>query len=253
MSKTVFIFGDEVGVPATLDSLPGSARPVVILDPFRHCRMALPDTVATLPFPDKANRDAFAETVRQHAPSLGIINSFSRILWPELLDMFPLGVVNMHLSKLPEYRGANTLQWTLINGETTTAATLHTVDQGIDTGPVIGAHEIDIDPGDTALTLQHKLLKASDQLLTHWLPLLLTTPVKGTAQDESKARYWPRRTPDDGEIHWEWPDERIRNMTRALVSPWPGAWFRDRNGNRTVIKHALSTSEIKALRREVSQ
>lgn len=251
MDGTAFIFGDELGVPMTLAALPRSATPVVVVDPQQNRRIHIPDKVSTIPFPDKKGRAAFLKTVAGYKPGLGIINSFSRILWPDLLDMFTLGVVNLHLSKLPEYRGANTLQWTLINGESETAATLHVVDAGVDTGPIVDQQAVTIDAGDTALTLQRKLLKTGSALLDRWLPELLQHPAQGTGQDESRARAWPRRTPEDGQIDWAWPDEKIRNLTRALVSPWPGAWYADHNGNRVVIDRALTMKEVHNLRKEL--
>lgn len=252
MKPTVIIFGDNLGIPTTLDALPPDTTPVIVFDPKRKDILQYGDSIESYPFPDKDKRTNFITSIMAFQPVIGIINSFSRILWPELLDLFPMGVVNIHLSKLPEYRGANTLQWTIINGEKSTAATLHRVDQGIDTGPIIDEQIIAIDNDDTATTLQKKLVAAAAVLLKSWLPRIMVDPVAGTPQDSQLARTWKRRTPEEGRINWSWSDERIRNLTRALVAPWPGAWYKNSTGAKVIVNHALTLAEIRAIRQEIN-
>lgn len=247
---SVVLFADEAGM-GVLDGLfPDPGEAIAVFDPNRF-QSGLPDCYSrfeALPHPAKTDRESFMEALG--TPRLGIIFSYSRILWDELLDLFPLGVVNVHFGTLPQYRGANTLQWTLINGEPSIATTLHVVDSGVDTGPVVTEQPVDILEEDTALTVREKLLAASRTMLEAWLPRLMAGPVEATPQGEALARAWPRRTPEDGRIDWTWPDERIRNLTRALVAPWPGAWFEDQAGKRIVIDRPLSLIEIQNLRRE---
>lgn len=248
----VVFFTDETAIEYLQSTILSLKQCIVVFDPYRH-GMSLPSPfngIPTLPHPEKEDRCSFLQ--RLGSPQLGIIFSYSRILWKELLDLFPLGVVNIHGGKLPEYRGANTLQWAIINGEPHTAATLHKVDTGVDTGPVIDERIIAIQPHDTALTLRDKLLESGLDLLVEWLPQLLFSAVEGTAQNEAKACVYPRRTPDDGQIIWSMNDEQISRLTRALVSPWPGAFYYDVNGAKVVIDQALSPSEVAKLRVEIN-
>lgn len=250
--KKLVVFGDEVGVPLVLECLEGQEPTLIVLDPNREQVHKWLESnghqYAMLWHPPKDANSIFEQAIAKKGLSLGIIASYSRILWPGLLSLFPLGVVNIHGGKLPEYRGANVLQWALINGETETAVTLHYVDEGVDSGPVIAQKGIRVEEDDTALTLREKMLRASKALLKEWLSHLQKGRVLAMPQDETRARTWPRRVPADGRIDWSWTDERIRNLTRALVDPWPKAFYIDSSGNKCTIDRALTVDEVRSLR-----
>jgi methionyl-tRNA formyltransferase len=257
-SNSIVVFGDEFGLPVVLEVLRevlNKSPAACVIDPRRKTaqdwRTNHAGSLHILRHPQKSQRERFVGMIAGLNPALGIVFSYSRILWPELIDTFPLGIVNLHGGRLPEYRGANVLQWVIINGEAETAMTLHYVDAGIDTGPVIAELPVVIDDGDTAVTLREHSAQSAKTLLAEWLPRLIEGKVTARPQDESSARTWPRRKPEDGLIDFSWPDERIRNMTRALVKPWPGAHYFDRSGRKIIIDRALSREEVAALRREV--
>jgi methionyl-tRNA formyltransferase len=256
-SASVVLFGDEVGLPTIARALGTIGCVAMIVDPKRpdakHTAESLPCGGVTLEHPDRYGRAEFVQHIAAKGPVLGVVCSYSRILWPELLAVFPNGVVNLHNAKLPTYRGANVLQWTIINGEEKTAATLHYLDQGIDTGPIVAEIEVPIDPSDTALSLRHRLMAADDKLLTEWLPRLVRDRVASHPQDESRAQTWPRRRPADGNIDWRQSDHEISNLTRALVPPWPGAFYHDSSGRQITVPRPLSPAEVGELRRELGQ
>lgn len=252
MSGFVF-FGDAFGLQALGRCKASVECRAVVFDPVRLDRdEAARFGCPTFAHPPKEERQRLIEQLRTFAPATGVICSYSRIIWPELIALFPTGIVNIHNAPLPRYRGANVLQWAIINGDAETAATLHYIDEGVDTGPVIDVESVAIGPEDTALSVRERLLDANVSLLDRWLPCLIEARVPAIAQDESRAMYWRRRTPDDGRIDWTWSDERIRNLTRALVAPWPGAWYENRDGIRVVVDRTLSLDEIASLRRELS-
>jgi len=248
----VVIFGDEIGIPLVIEALGEIEIACVVIDPKRknvkNWYKENEQKYRILMHPKKEEREGFANELTTFNRRLGIVASYSRILWPELIMLFPLGVVNLHPGKLPEYRGANVLQWAIINGETETAVTLHCVDQGIDTGPVIAESRIPIHDQDTALTLRERMSIEGKNLLRTWLPRLLKGEVETTGQDESKARTWPRRKPEDGLIDWAWSDEQVHNMIRALVKPWPGAFYFDGLSEKIVIDRLISVEEVKKIR-----
>lgn len=250
---SIVFFIDEVGARVIESTIHQLLDYTIVYDPKRYeTQPWLPlGCVRAIPHPSKNERQAFIEDLG--APQLGVICSYSRILWKELIDAFPLGIVNIHGGKLPEYRGANTLQWAIINGEKSTAATLHFVNGGVDKGPVIDAAEVAIEPYDTALTMLGKILNASVSLLDIWLPSLLQGKALSSPQDESKAHVWPRCIPDDGAIDWAQSDEEISRLTRALVAPWPGVFYYTDENKKIVIDYALSPSEVAALRKDVGQ
>jgi methionyl-tRNA formyltransferase len=252
---SVVIFGDELGIPLVMEALGEAKLACVVIDPKRknlkNWHKGNEQKYRILMHPRKEERDGFAHELTKFNLRLGIVASYSRILWPELLTLFPLGVVNLHGGRLPEYRGANVLQWAIINGETETAVTLHYVDQGIDTGPVIAESRIPIHDEDTALTLRDRMSNEGRDLLRKWLPRLQKGEVEKTRQDESKACVWRRRKPEDGLINWAWSDERVRNLIRALVKPWPGAFYFDGMGEKVVVDRPISIEEVKRIRREL--
>lgn len=254
----IIAFGDEVGLPVVLQVIHEALvkKPdACVIDPRRkevqRWYASQAGSLRILLHPEKHQRSSFVRELARLNPSLGIIFSYSRILWPELIETFPLGVVNLHGGKLPEYRGANVLQWLIINGETQTTMTLHYIDAGTDSGPVIAELPIAIENKDTALTLRDKMCQGAGTILAEWLPRLISGRVKAHPQDESRAKAWPRRKPEDGRIDFSFSDEKIRNMTRALVKPWPGAYYIDPSGKKITIDRALSLEEVAELRRKM--
>jgi len=249
-------FADEAGIPMILDGLGGRNPLCLVIDPKREAARCYAGKVCrdlpVLSHPPSAHHGQWAQRLSKFGSALGVVASYGRILWPDLIAAFPLGVVNLHGGRLPEYRGANVLQWAILNGERETAMTLHYVDEGVDTGPIIAEKRVPVQEEDTAFSLRERLGDAGSTLLVEWLPRLLEGRVPAVPQDERRARTWPRRRPEDGRIDWSWPDERIRNLTRALVKPWPGAFYTDRSGRRVVVDRALSLEEIRAFRREVA-
>jgi len=192
----------------------------------------------------------FVAALRALNADLYLVNSYSMILPADWLTLAPLGTINLHGALLPEYRGANALNWVLVNGESETGVTIHFMDAGIDTGDIILKERLAIASDDTAMTLRTKISH-------HWPPMLrqvLAWLDKGVCprcpQDEKLARKWPRRGPEDGRIDWNWPAERIYNLIRALVKPWPGAFYETPTGVRVVIDSFLSLEQVRELQKE---
>lgn len=179
---------------------------------------------------------------------IGVSHGYSQIISPELLQMFPKGIINIHGALLPQYRGGNVLNWVLVNDEKETGVTIHYMDEGIDTGDIIAQVKIPIKKTDTAKTLRDKLNKNAGILFEKTWKLIKKDKIKRIPQDESKANYWPARKPKDGKIDFKkMNDKQIYNLVRALVNPWPGAYFY-RNGKKITISTFTSLSRIKKLR-----
>lgn len=166
----------------------------------------------------------FLETIESLEPDLMLVWSYPMLLPTELTSLAALGAFNIHSGKLPEYRGGHVMIWALINGERESAATLHRIDAGIDTGPVVAEERFPIAWTDDIASLQGKLAAAGTALLTRWWPALAGGTAPQKRQDESRARYYRMRTPADGRIEWAQSSLQIYNLVRALVAPWPGAF-----------------------------
>ena len=112
----------------------------------------------------------------------------------------------------------------LVKGETETGVTLHRMVKRADAGAIIAQERVAIERSDTALSLHHKLRDAAANLLRDTLPALAQGKITETAQDESKASYFGRRTAADGKIDWQRPAEELFNLVRAVTQPYPGAF-----------------------------
>lgn len=166
----------------------------------------------------------FVQELGALAPDVIVIWSYSMILPEALIGVPRQGCVNVHGGLLPAYRGPHVMQWAIINGEVETGVTLHYVDAGIDTGPVIAEARVPIGPDDDAPAVRGKLKEAGARLLRTWWPAIGAGTAPRMPQDELRAKYYPLRTPEDGRINWSAPAVSIHNLVRALAAPWPGAF-----------------------------
>lgn len=147
----------------------------------------------------------------------------TRIIPPKILNIPQLGCLNIHPSLLPKYRGRYSTAHALFNGETQTGVTLHWMDEGIDTGPIISQSTIGIDPDDTAKSLYNKFEVAGESLFLKFLFLWLSkNPIPSNAQDNNLATYYPKQLPNNEKIDWSWSGEKIRNFVRSMLfDPYP--------------------------------
>lgn len=132
--------------------------------------------------------------------------------------------VNFHGSLLPKYRGRTPHVWAIINNETKTGVTAHIIDDGCDTGDIVLQKEIEITTDDTGAGVLKKYEAIYPSMVMEVIQAVENGAMQRTAQDNSKATYFSKRTPEDGGINWQWQKERIRNWVRAQAHPYPGAF-----------------------------
>ena len=174
--------------------------------------------------PSRKRLAPFITELRALNPDIILVWSYSMILPPEVIEVPRLGCINLHGGLLPEYRGAHVMQWAIINGENETGATLHYIDEDIDTGAIIADRRFPITKDDDAASVRQKLKYTGIQLLNDSWESIVSGTILGISQDESKAKYYRLRTPEDGLIDWSMSNTNIYNHIRALVHPWPGAF-----------------------------
>ncbi|MBS7401116.1 MAG: methionyl-tRNA formyltransferase [Eubacteriales bacterium] len=165
-----------------------------------------------------------AEKLREFQPDIIVTCAFGQILRQSVLDAAPHGVINVHGSLLPKYRGAAPVQWSVINGDKTTGVTILQTELGLDCGPMICKEEIPIEPAITGGELLHAMVPyAVKALLT-----ALTQIEKGTAkfepQDHAQATMAPMLNKEMARFDWQKPARVLANLVRG-VNPWPVAWF----------------------------
>lgn len=173
--------------------------------------------------PDKIKSPEFLQQLSEWKPDVIAVTAFGRILPKTILDLPPMGCVNVHGSLLPAYRGAAPIQWALIHGDTETGITTMLMDEGMDTGAVLFQQTVPIEPEDTALELGARMAQAGGALLVETLTCLAAQTVVPRAQDHSRATMAPLLKKEDGVIDWTQSATEIVNRIRGL-SPWPGSY-----------------------------
>lgn len=165
----------------------------------------------TLGFLAKSHADAFVTV------------AFGQILSKEILDMPRLGTINLHASLLPKYRGANPIQWAIINGETTTGITTMLTEEGVDCGDILLQQEIPVLIDDNAEIIAKKISSIGSRALMDSLVALNEGLIKPTKQDHSKASKAPKLKKSIGQINWGLSTWKIHNLIRG-TKPWPGTY-----------------------------
>lgn len=171
--------------------------------------------------PENINAPESLERVREANPDVIVVVAYGQILKQPLLELAPLGCVNVHGSLLPKYRGAAPIQWAIANGETVTGVTTMFVNRRMDAGDIILKQEVGIGPEETGGGLHDRLAPVGAQLLLETLELVRRGQAPRYPQDESAATYAPKLSKADGWLDWHLPAKRLYDRVRAF-HPWPG-------------------------------
>ncbi|HSA51952.1 MAG TPA: methionyl-tRNA formyltransferase, partial [Yinghuangia sp.] len=173
--------------------------------------------VATLP----GTRIADIETlVVDESPDAVVVSSYDRILPDRLLSLCPF--INVHYSPLPRGRGRANVNWAIINGDSETAITVHSMAPGLDAGGILHQEPVPIGPRDTVTDLYDRLNARQRAVLADAVARRLTGD-EGEPQDHTQATYGCTRLPEDGEVTWSASTVEIDRLIRALTPPYPGA------------------------------
>jgi len=156
---------------------------------------------------------------------LGLSWNYSQILRPETLQVFQNGVWNMHGGKIPEYRGANVLQWAIINGETEIGITWHAMNHEIDSGLLLAQCSVPIAPEENALEIAKKVNRKGIELFRNLWGQYSESGIEARQIDITNGTYYRRRTPVDGLLPEKCSLVQLANYRRALCPPWPGPIF----------------------------
>lgn len=163
------------------------------------------------------------EQVIKWQPDIIITCAYGQIIPKVLLDLPPLGAINVHASLLPKYRGGAPIQWSIINGETETGITIMYMAEKMDAGDMIVQAKIPIAQTDNYGTLHDKLSELGAKLLMETLPDIIAGTNKRIPQDESKVSYAWNIKKEDEKLNWQKPSQDIVNHIRGL-NPFPGAY-----------------------------
>jgi methionyl-tRNA formyltransferase len=184
------------------------------------------------------NNEAFRAQLSAFKPDAIIVVGYGRIIPQWMLDLPPLGNINLHASLLPKYRGAAPIQWAIARGEIVTGVTTIKIDAGLDTGDILLQQEIPIAANDTAETLAPKLAAIGADLIVETLRGLLSGSLHPRRQDHAQATLAPILKKEDGLVDFSRPATEILNRMRGF-QPWPGAYSKFRGKNLQIWKAAL--------------
>jgi len=174
------------------------------------------------------------EALEVHEIDWLFIIGWSQIAAKEVLNTPKLGVVGAHPTLLPVGRGRAAIPWAILKGLDKTGVTFFKMDEGVDTGLILGQEIVPILANESATTLYSKVNFAHETLIGKLYKDLKMNRANGMAQDESKATYWEGRTPKDGELLLEMTTDEVDRLVRATTYPYPGAFIKD-NDNKIII------------------
>jgi methionyl-tRNA formyltransferase len=158
--------------------------------------------------------------VRDTGADLGVVVAFGQLLPPELLEVLPLGFVNLHFSRLPRWRGAAPVERAILAADTETGVDVMRVEAGLDTGPVFASRVVPIGPGATAGELHERLVAVGTELLVETIPRIASIEPR---PQSGEATYAEKLSVDEFRLDPHRPAAELDRIVRA-GNPRPGAW-----------------------------
>ena len=225
--------GHRVHLVVTQPDRPKGRGLELVASPVKQSALAL-NLPITQPDRIKTNEE-FRTQLTALKPDAIIVVGYGRIIPQWMLDLPPLGNINLHASLLPKYRGAAPIQWAIANGETVTGVTTMRIDAGLDTGDILLWHEDSIAPYDTAETVAPRLAAMGARLMVETLQRLRAGSIQPRAQDHSQATLAPILKKEDGLIDFSRSGTEICNRIRGF-QPWPGAYTKIRGKNLQIVQ-----------------
>lgn len=181
-------------------------------------------------------------TLHEAQATLHIVAAYGKILRRDVLDIPTHGTLNVHASLLPAYRGASPITAAILDGVTQTGVTIMLLDEGLDTGPMLGSATLNISRTDTTTTLTERLAAMGAPLLVDTATWWLAGEITPESQDVTRASVTRTLTKEDGLVDFTQPPERLERMERAYT-PWPGL-YTFLNDARIILKALIPVAEV---------
>jgi methionyl-tRNA formyltransferase len=173
--------------------------------------------------PVRPTGDVFTASLRRLEADLGIVVAYGHILRPEVLSIPPRGMINVHASLLPRYRGAAPVQHAILKGENETGISIMQMDEGLDSGPVLHRVATPIGADETSGSLSNRLAEIGATALVEALSLMAGGLARPQPQDHSRATYAPKIDREMARVAWERDATTLVRQVRAF-DPVPAAW-----------------------------
>jgi len=246
----VVFFGTPAFAVPTLEALLASRHPVVgvVTQPDRprgrgqqvgEGPVKARAVAAGLPVlqPDRLKDPTFVDSLRTWGSDLGVVAAYGKILTDAVLAVPRLGMINVHASLLPKYRGAAPVHRAVIAGETETGVTIMRVVKALDAGPMLATATRAIGPDESSDVIERDLSALGARLLVATLDDVAAGRAAEFPQDDRAATYAHRLTKEEGLIDWSQPAQAIHNRIRGL-HPWPHA-YSFVNGRRLILLRSV--------------
>ena len=208
--------GENVVGVITVEDAPNQKYP----NPVKECAVEHSLALYQANYLKKAEAVNWVRDLKPDLLVLGFVTAFVPL---EMIELATHGGINYHPSLLPKFRGGSAINWAIINGETETGVTIHFIDEGVDTGPILLQEKVDITPDDTVKSVYfEKLYPLGIRMIAEAVRLIREGKAAPTDQDESLASFQPVISTSDTVIDWRQSTETIYNLIRGS-NPSPGA------------------------------
>ena len=187
--------------------------------------------------PERLKDSEFLELLSGLGADLGVVAAYGKILTDAVLAIPPLGLINVHASLLPRYRGAAPVHRAIVAGETETGVTIMRVVKALDAGPMLSTVRRSIGPEETSAEVERDLSRLGAELLVATADDLAAGRIDETPQDDAASTYAPRLTKDDGIVVWSLPAGQVHDLIRGL-HPWPHA-FTFHQSRRFILRRSI--------------
>ncbi len=189
--------------------------------------------------PERPRGGEFARELGRLGPQISVVVAYGRILPRPILDIPPLGSLNVHASLLPELRGAAPINRAIERGDSVTGVSVMRMVEAMDAGPVLARRSVAIGPAETASELSARLAELGARLLVEVLGRLEEGPVEEAEQDHAAATFAPRISRKSARVSWRDSARDVANLIRAMDAA-PGAWTRWRGGAIKLFRAAVA-------------
>jgi methionyl-tRNA formyltransferase len=207
--------------------------------------------------PERVRRPESVELLRGLAADLMVVVGYGQIIPQNIIDLPRHGILNVHASLLPKYRGAAPIQWAIANGEVETGVTIMQIDAGLDTGDMLRKERLRIGPEETAPELSARLAPLGARLLGEAIREIAAGTISRETQDNAEATLAPILKKEDGLIDWHLSAARIDSRLRGFT-PWPGAYTTFRGQQLSIMRtkpvneeSGLSSGQLRAAKRRL--
>lgn len=190
--------------------------------------------------PERIRRPEAAQVLRDLQPDLGVVVGYGQIIPQTIIDIPLHGILNVHASLLPKYRGAAPIQWAIANGEERTGVTIMQIDAGLDTGDMLMRADVPVGPDEMAPELSRRLAGLGAELLIETIQAIAGGRATREKQDDSQATLAPILKKEDGLVDWlHQSAQNVYNRLRGFT-PWPGSYTFFRGAQLSVLRATLA-------------